>query len=89
MNRNIEFIILGVIIASMFILGVTAFVLVNAEQEPEHEDDHEQEHELGHEHEQDDPIEEFLHHVSNWMIWLIFGITLAVGIGIYMYFNKK
>lgn len=95
MDRKVEAIILAGIIGIMVIIGVSALVLNEAGHEDEHEDEHddhdEDEHDEHDEHEHEDggPMEEFVHHVSNWMIWVIFGAALAVGIILFMYIKKK
>ena len=81
MNRKSEAIIVAAVIGLMLIIGTSALIISNEE----HEDG--QEHE--HEHEHEDPMEEFIHHVSNWLIWLIFGAALVVGIVLFIYFRVK
>lgn len=44
-------------------------------------------HSHGHEH--GDPMDAFTSQVSNWRIWLIFGIVLVGGIAIYIYFKGR
>jgi len=36
-----------------------------------------------------DPVHAYTHHLGNWLVWFIFGIALAVGIALFMYFKKK
>ena len=65
---------------SMIITGSVAIV-VSASLT--HKDEYEDDHKYG------IPLEEFIENVSNWIIWVIFGIILVVNLVLFIHFNKR
>jgi uncharacterized BrkB/YihY/UPF0761 family membrane protein len=79
MEKREEFLLLLLVIAIILILGITALIIVSTTD-------------LGSSGltEEGNPMGEVIEHASNWIMWLIFGIALIVGIILYMYFiNQK
>jgi hypothetical protein len=76
-NRN-EILLLLLVTAIILVLGIIALIIVNTTN-------------LGTSGltEESNPIDEVIEHASNWIMWLIFGVVLIIGIALYLNFMKK
>ena len=83
MDKKIEWILFGTILAVMITIGVVAVVIVTSSDIELHTDEDE------HEHEEESPFHHFIEHLSNWLLWLIFSITFVVGILLFLYYRKR
>ncbi|MBD3255895.1 MAG: hypothetical protein GF383_12435 [Candidatus Lokiarchaeota archaeon] len=74
MEKSKEISLIIGVIALLIIIGVSSLFVALA---------------LGEELHLVDPIHAYTHHLGNWLVWLIFGIALTIGILIFIYFKKK
>jgi hypothetical protein len=74
MERKTEILLIIGVIALLIIIGVSSIFIALAQ---------------GLELNIVDPVHAYMHHLGNWLTWLIFGAALGAGIILFIYFKKK